>query len=238
MRKLERREGEGAPEAQRPLEAFRVELRLAKHELEPGTKLPASPQREEVARFLFDLVREEPVEVFGAVYFDGSERAVGHTMPYRGVTRSVAPEKRHLLIKAWMCRASSLVVFHNHPNGTMWPSEEDLAWTRSFLALAAPLGIEVRDHLILGHEPELYSMAARRDVPGLGQPAHEVWSLRDVEEWLEARERERIGQRRRKATPKFRDPKTGQTWAGRGSMAKWLRRYLDAGRDLEEFRVR
>jgi DNA repair protein RadC len=235
---MEHVEGEVATGAQRPLEAFRVELRLARWELDPGLELPTSPKREEVARFLFDLVREEPVEVFGAIYFDESDRAVGYTMPYRGAIRRVAPEKRHLLIKAWMCRASSLVVFHNHPSGTMWPSDEDLGWTRSFLALAAPLGIEVRDHLILGHEPEVYSMAARRDVPGLGQPADEVWSHREVEEWLEAREREMKGRRRRRATPKYREPATGETWAGRGSMAGWLRRYLEAGRELEEFRLR
>ncbi len=38
-----------------------------------------------------------------------------------------------------------------------------------------------------------------------------------------------------KATPKFRDPATGQTWAGRGLQPNWLKAALATGKPLSDF---
>ena len=40
-----------------------------------------------------------------------------------------------------------------------------------------------------------------------------------------------------KAKVKYRDPKTNETWSGRGLMATWLKRKQDAGEDIEEYLV-
>ncbi len=37
--------------------------------------------------------------------------------------------------------------------------------------------------------------------------------------------------------PKYRDPETGDTWSGRGRMASWLKRKIDAGEDREKYLV-
>jgi len=37
--------------------------------------------------------------------------------------------------------------------------------------------------------------------------------------------------------PKYRDPRTDETWSGRGRMATWLKRKQDAGEDIERYRV-
>jgi H-NS histone family len=37
--------------------------------------------------------------------------------------------------------------------------------------------------------------------------------------------------------PKYRDPRTNETWSGRGRMATWLKRKQDAGEDIEKYRV-
>jgi hypothetical protein len=37
--------------------------------------------------------------------------------------------------------------------------------------------------------------------------------------------------------PKYRDPVTGDTWSGRGRMASWLKRKVDAGEDREKYLV-
>jgi hypothetical protein len=36
---------------------------------------------------------------------------------------------------------------------------------------------------------------------------------------------------------KYRGPATGDTWSGRGRMATWLKQKLDAGEDIETYRV-
>jgi DNA-binding protein H-NS len=42
----------------------------------------------------------------------------------------------------------------------------------------------------------------------------------------------------KKAEPKYRDPKTGATWTGRGRPAGWLQTHLDAGRKKEDFLIK
>jgi DNA-binding protein H-NS len=37
--------------------------------------------------------------------------------------------------------------------------------------------------------------------------------------------------------PKYRDPRTNETWSGRGRMATWLKRKQDAGEDIDEYLV-
>ncbi|HPE05892.1 MAG TPA: H-NS histone family protein, partial [Thauera sp.] len=36
---------------------------------------------------------------------------------------------------------------------------------------------------------------------------------------------------------KYRDPATGETWVGRGATPKWMRAYLEAGRNKDEFLI-
>jgi DNA-binding protein H-NS len=40
-----------------------------------------------------------------------------------------------------------------------------------------------------------------------------------------------------KVKPKYRDAKTGDTWAGRGVQPRWLSAALKSGRKLEEFLI-
>jgi DNA-binding protein H-NS len=41
----------------------------------------------------------------------------------------------------------------------------------------------------------------------------------------------------RKVKPKYRDPKTGQTWAGRGARPRWLVAAMKGGKKLDSFMI-
>jgi len=43
--------------------------------------------------------------------------------------------------------------------------------------------------------------------------------------------------RRSKALPKYRDPKTGATWSGRGMLPRWLAAEIANGSAREDFRI-
>lgn len=43
---------------------------------------------------------------------------------------------------------------------------------------------------------------------------------------------------RKPVAAKYRDPKSGQTWAGRGRTPKWLQEAMAAGKTAEDFRIR
>jgi DNA repair protein RadC len=41
-------------------------------------------------------------------------------------------------------------VIHNHPSGDPTPSTADVKMTLEIIAMAAPLGVTIHDHLIVG----------------------------------------------------------------------------------------
>ena len=41
-------------------------------------------------------------------------------------------------------------MIHNHPSGDPTPSQADIQMTKSIVAISAPLGISVHDHIIVG----------------------------------------------------------------------------------------
>lgn len=43
--------------------------------------------------------------------------------------------------------------------------------------------------------------------------------------------------RKAKVKAKYRDPKTSETWSGRGRMASWLKTKQDAGENIEKYLV-
>ena len=43
-----------------------------------------------------------------------------------------------------------LSILHNHPSGDPTPSQADIQMTKSIVAISAPLGISVHDHIIVG----------------------------------------------------------------------------------------
>jgi DNA repair protein RadC len=46
--------------------------------------------------------------------------------------------------------ATALILVHNHPSGDPTPSNADIQMTKSIIDIAAPLGISVHDHIIVG----------------------------------------------------------------------------------------
>jgi len=46
--------------------------------------------------------------------------------------------------------ASALILVHNDPSGDPTPSQADIAVTRDIVKAAAPLGIILHDHIIIG----------------------------------------------------------------------------------------
>jgi DNA-binding protein H-NS len=45
------------------------------------------------------------------------------------------------------------------------------------------------------------------------------------------------GTKGRKVAPKYRDPKTGETWAARGARPRWLQERLKQGHKIEDFLI-
>lgn len=44
-------------------------------------------------------------------------------------------------------------------------------------------------------------------------------------------------ERAHEVAAKYRDPATGETWSGRGRMARWLKTKQDGGEDIQKYRI-
>ena len=102
---------------------------------------------EELARLLLRPCFPSDEEILLIAGFDGFdrllclERADGDS----GTRCAIRPEHWRAAIDA---KPAQIVLAHNHPSGTVRPSDVDIATTREAVRFLALLGITLSDHLI------------------------------------------------------------------------------------------
>ena len=70
---------------------------------------------------------------------------------YKGSLNTAVVRVAEVFKDALRQNAAALVVSHNHPSGDPSPSPEDIVVTRSCVKAGKLLGVEVIDHVIIGH---------------------------------------------------------------------------------------
>src|SRR5579872_2404326 len=59
---------------------------------------------------------------------------------------------REVVRRALELSASAIILVHNHPSGDPTPSSADVKMTHEIIAIGAPLGVVVHDHVIVGKQ--------------------------------------------------------------------------------------
>ena len=67
---------------------------------------------------------------------------------------TTAVQLKDVFAEVFKADADRFIVAHNHPHGTLQPSEDDVRITKLLAATAANLGVRMLDHIILGHDEE------------------------------------------------------------------------------------
>jgi len=124
---------------------------------ETGAERIAGPQ--DVARVL-GYLRAEEVEVVVVLALDVRSRVTGLVEITRGLVSSSLVHPREVFRNALALGAVGIIVAHNHPSGDPTPSAEDHAVTRQLVAAGQLLDLPVYDHVILGGDDRLVSMAS------------------------------------------------------------------------------
>ena len=57
---------------------------------------------------------------------------------------------REIVRRALELAATAVILIHNHPSGDPEPSTQDVKMTLDIIAVAAPLGVTVHDHIVIG----------------------------------------------------------------------------------------
>jgi DNA repair protein RadC len=82
---------------------------------------------------------------------DTRHRVIRHVMISSGGLASAGIYPRELLREAIKANASAFVLAHNHPSGDPKPSPDDVQTTKALQKAAELIGIELVDHIIVGH---------------------------------------------------------------------------------------
>jgi len=90
------------------------------------------------------------VEEFHILFLDRKNALIKDERQQRGTIDHTPVYIRQVIKRALDIGASALILVHNHPSGDPTPSAADIAVTNEIITTAAPLGITVHDHLIIG----------------------------------------------------------------------------------------
>jgi len=96
-------------------------------------------------------------EMFGVLYLDAGEHLIALEDLFRGTVDHAAVYPREVVKAALRHGASSIIIYHNHPSGTLEPSPADHHITRTLKDALGLVEVRLLDHLIVADG--IYSMA-------------------------------------------------------------------------------
>lgn len=113
----------------------------------------------DVADYCIHAMRGLKHEVFMVVYLDASHAVIDSGILSEGTVTVNTVYPRELVKAALACNASALVIAHNHPSGSLQPSNQDEQLTRTLFLVCSFMHINLLDHLIVGEGDTVYSFA-------------------------------------------------------------------------------
>ena len=95
------------------------------------------------------------------IALDGGHRVIRVvSVASGGATRSVVPV-REVLTEALRLDAVAIALAHNHPSGSVDPSEEDITVTERLRSAATKVGLRFLDHVVVAGDQWRSITAAR-----------------------------------------------------------------------------
>jgi DNA repair protein RadC len=162
---LTRERGMGLARATRLAAAFEIGRRVAQGAAVRGVPIRGGG---DVYRLLGPRLRDAKKENFVALLLDGRHRLLREERVSEGSLTSAIVHPREVFGPAIREGAAAVIVAHNHPSGDPSPSREDLAVTARLLEVAALVGIELVDHVVIG-DPGYVSLRERGHLLARGE---------------------------------------------------------------------
>jgi len=104
------------------------------------------------------IIGELPHEEFWIIYMNNSNKVISKSQLSKGGITGTLVDVRIVFKTALEIGATALILCHNHPSGTLIPSDADKQITRKLKLAGDSLEIKVLDHLIVT-ETSYYSFA-------------------------------------------------------------------------------
>ena len=88
-------------------------------------------------------------EAMIVLYLNNSNRTVGYSIASIGGITGTLLDVRLLLRDALLTQSTGVILIHNHPSGSLKPSQSDISLTDKVKKAAQVMDIKLLDHLIL-----------------------------------------------------------------------------------------
>lgn len=156
---------------------------------------------EDAIRLLGETFKDYDREVVGVVHLRNDNSPINMTIVSMGCLNQSIVHPREMMKAAFLSNASSILMFHNHPAGSLSPSKNDIAITNRMQQVCMMAGIPMLDHIILGKENYYYSFREKGILPM--EEVRYSTSLSDVDLKVAEKEAEKYGyQKAEKSSPK------------------------------------
>ena len=105
-----------------------------------------------VINYCTATMAHEKIEQFRILFLDKKNVLIMDEVQQTGTIDHTPVYPREVIKRALEVSASAVILVHNHPSGDPTPSQADIAMTRTIMESAAPMGIVVHDHIIIGKD--------------------------------------------------------------------------------------
>lgn len=88
-------------------------------------------------------------EVLAVVLLNKKKEIIKEKILYRGTNNDLSISPKEICLEIISSRCSQFILIHNHPDGNINPSEDDIYATEVIKSTVEPLQIKLLDHLII-----------------------------------------------------------------------------------------
>lgn len=98
---------------------------------------------------VFSFLQTEEYEQFWVAYLSATNKVIKTMFVTKGTSTATIVNKPLIIREALNCNAKNIILAHNHPSGSLRPSEADTTITRQMHDAAKLFDIKILDHVII-----------------------------------------------------------------------------------------
>lgn len=91
-------------------------------------------------------------EHFGALFLNGKNEVIAKKIIFVGGMNTTNAHPREIFREALKYSATNLIIFHNHPNGSVVPSKPDIDFSERMKSAGVLMDVGILDHIIIGDQ--------------------------------------------------------------------------------------
>ncbi len=168
-----------------------------------NSRKPEFVSKEKISEFIRSLFLDTNDERLYALAYDSSRRFIGYKNIGDGDIRSSRADIRKLTAFVLECKATGIILAHNHPHGIAIPSREDIDCTKYVYKILDALKVRLLDHIIV-NENDYISMAETMRYAYIFSGIEQSPFEKELDDELEEARKEVLNSERRRNAEKIK----------------------------------